>query len=83
MEFGQDTVEHGTPALGADGRVGGQDAVGSGSVLEDFIAARSGGVLEKGASTIYTEDDDVLVGPFGGRKFYIRCFRCFCLVGVL
>ena len=77
VHFGRDAEEHGAPALGADGGIGGQDVIGHRSVSEDLVEPGRFGLAEEGTRAVHADDEDMFVShdctPFkSGRKQAVR-----------
>ena len=82
VEFREHTVQQRAPALGADGWIGRFGPVRGRLILENLVTTGRWRILEKGAASIHTDDNDMFVGTFGNRndriddQFRIRTFFC-------
>ena len=69
VKIGGNAVEHGTPALGADGGDGRVGVVGHRSAFENAINMGGGSLSEEIARTVNADESDSLVGVHGFSPF--------------
>ena len=68
VPLGGNAVEHTAPALGADGRIGGQHLVGHRPLLDDLVQIGGVGVLEEGTRAVHADDHHVLIDVALGNR---------------